>query len=832
MKYRVSVRALCEFSARRGDLDLRFTPAPTALEGMEGHALVRARRPAGYEKEISLSDSVPLPDGSELLVSGRADGYDPALNRIEEIKTFRGRMDAIPDNYRALHWAQARTYAHLLCVARGLEKIHVALVYYDVDRRTETILTEEHSASSLAQAYEAHCACLAAWARQEAAHRARRDIALEALKFPFEAMRPGQRALAQSVYKATVQSRRLLVQAPTGIGKTLGTLFPMLKAAPRTGLDKIYFLTAKTPGRGMALDALALLDKALRAVPDMQGDARRITGDGETSASSRHGHEDAPPGHGFRLRVLELTAREKACEHPDKACHGMSCPLAQGFYDRLPEARAQAVARPWLDRTGLRAVALAHRVCPYWLTHDLAQWADVVVGDYNYYFDTSAFLRGLASSRQWRVGLLVDEAHNLLERARGMYSAQLHTAALHTARKHAPAQARKPLAALLRACRQAFSGQERAYQPYDAIPPGVLGAMFNVSAALSDHFADTQADIAVPPDAGRQAALALSRAPIPGQPAGQASEGFAKHDAASIQPLRQLHFDLLHFLGLAEVFGAHSVFDVALRPDMPDAGMRLTLRNVVPAPFLEPSLAQCHSAVLFSATLTPWNFYRDTLGLPDDTAWQDTDSPFNADQLEICIARGISTRYRDRGQSITPIAQLMARQYRRQPGNYLSYFSSFDYLEQVASQFAAQHPDIPIWMQARRMGEAERDSFLERFSPSGAGIGFAVLGGAFSEGIDLPGRRLIGAFISTLGLPQVNDINEQLKRSMEAVFGDMRGYDYTYFYPGLRKVVQAAGRVIRSDTDRGVIYLIDDRYAQPRVQALLPRWWRIGHQRG
>jgi len=826
MKYKISVRALCEFSARRGDLDLRFTPAPSALEGMEGHAIVRARRPAGYEKEISLSYSISLPGGCAMQVSGRADGYDPALNRLEEIKTFRGRVEAIPDNHRALHWAQAKTYAHLLCVARGLEKIQVALVYYDVDRRTETVLTEEHSAASLAESYQAHCACFAAWARQETAHRAWRDEALESLRFPFDAMHAGQRTLAQAVYKATMQSRHLLAQAPTGIGKTLGTLFPMLKAAARAQLDKIYFLTAKTPGRGMALHALALLDQTLSAEADGHENARHEN-DG---ASLPHREAQATPEHGLRLRVLELTARDKACEHPDKACHGMSCPLAKGFYDRLPEARAQAVARSWLDRAGLRAIALEHSVCPYWLTHDLAQWADVVVGDYNYYFDTSAFLRGLALSRQWRVGLLVDEAHNLLERARGMYSAQLQTAAIEAARLRAPAQARKPLAGLLRACRQAFSGQERSYQPYESIPSSLLGAMFKASAALSDFFAESQADIALPPDTDRQGMLALSRASAPARSTRRQPETLTAHDG--LAALRQLHFDLLHFLGLAEVFGRHSVFDVALRPDRPDAGMRLTLRNVVPAPFLEPCLAQCHGAVLFSATLSPWDFYRDTLGLPEDTAWQDVDSPFHPDQLEVRIARGISTRYRDRGQSITPIVQLMARQYHQLPGNYLSYFSSFDYLEQVAAQFAAQFPQIPIWTQARRMGETERDSFLQRFTPSGAGIGFAVLGGAFSEGIDLPGQRLIGAFISTLGLPQVNDINEQLKRSMGAVFGDERGYDYTYFYPGLRKVVQAAGRVIRSDADRGVIHLIDDRYAQPRVQALLPRWWRIGRERG
>jgi Rad3-related DNA helicase len=229
--------------------------------------------------------------------------------------------------------------------------------------------------------------------------------------------------------------------------------------------------------------------------------------------------------------------------------------------------------------------------------------------------------------------------------------------------------------------------------------------------------------------------------------------------------------------------------------------------------------------VLFSATLTPWNFYVDTLGLPDDTAWHDVAAPFRAEQLSVHIVRNVSTRYRDRSTSLEPIARLIAAQHELAPGNYIAFFSSFDYLEQAVGEFSKSYPHIPIWQQSRRMVEVERDAFLARFEVDGRGVGFAVLGGSFAEGIDLVGTRLIGAFIATLGLPQVNPINDELRRRLDTEFG--AGYDYTYLFPGIRKVVQAAGRVIRTSSDSGTLHLIDDRFARPEVLRLLPQWWGI-----
>ncbi|MGN6649123.1 helicase C-terminal domain-containing protein [Trinickia sp.] len=762
MSYVVAVRTLCEFTAKRGDLDLRFTPSPTALEGIEGHATVTSRRPAGYEAEVTVSGTY-----GELTVRGRADGYDPALNRLEEIKTYRGQLETMPDNHRALHWAQALVYGHLLCQARGLAALNVALVYFDIGSRKETVLMQTHDAATLRTLFEQQCERFLDWAMREAEHRRARDAALERLSFPHGAFRSGQRELAVAVYRAARDGRALMAQAPTGIGKTLATLFPTLKACGQGHIERVFFLTAKTPGRALALDAIDSLHRVEGELP---------------------------------LRTLELVARDKACEHPDRSCHGESCPLARGFYDRLPAAREAALESRRLDRDTVRQAALAHDVCPYYLAQELARWNDIVVGDYNYYYDSSALLHALTRINQWRVAVLVDEAHNMLERGRKMYSAEIEQAAFKAAGKTAPGVLKKPLQRLQREWNALNRAQTNAYQAYPDVPERLLSAAQNLIGAVTDHLAD--------------APLSLD------------------------DTLLRVFFDAMHFVSLSEQFGEHSVFDVQLRGGvvsggggMPEGERRrstLCVRNVVPAHFLAARHATAHATVMFSGTFAPEQFYRDMLGLPETTATIDVEGPFRAQQLKIHVAAHVSTRWRDRERSLRPIVDFMARQNASRPGNYLGFLSSFDYLQRIAESMRTHHPNVPIWTQAPGMDEAARDEFLARFRTADSahhGIGLAVLGGAFSEGVDLVGDQLIGAFVATLGLPQVNDVNEEMRRKMDAKFGS--GYDYVYLYPGLQKIVQAAGRVIRTETDAGVLHLIDDRYRRAEVRRLLPRWWEV-----
>jgi DNA excision repair protein ERCC-2 len=750
--YTVAVRALCEFTAKQGDLDLSFTPPPSSQEGVAGHQTVASRRGAGYRSEVSLTGR-----HKHLAVRGRADGFDPERARIEEVKTHKGDLSRMPANHRDLHWAQAKVYGWLLCQQFELAEITVALVYFEIGTQCETVLTLPCSADELRQFFEMLCERFIQWADREVAHRSKRDASLAALRFPHAQFRTGQRTLAESAFKAARLGRCLMAQAPTGIGKTIGTIFPLLKACPVQELDKLFFLTAKSSGRALALDAVGTLRTSDPAM---------------------------------RLRVIELCARDKVCEHPDKACHGDSCPLAQGFYDRLPAARDAAVERPTLTKEALREVAAEHRVCPYYLSQEMARWSDVVVGDYNYFFDTGGLLHGLTLANQWRVAALVDEAHNLLDRARAMYTAELAQADFRAVRTQAPTSLKKPFDRLHRAWNALGKAQSEPYEVLAEVPPTFITALQEAASAVTDLLAD-------------------------------------EPTALNADAMR-FYFDALHFSHLLESFGPHSLFDVSIDVGLSGGTRRnavLCVRNVVPAPFLKPRFEATRATVLFSATLTPQHFYADTLGLPDDTAWIDVDAPFSAEQLDVRVVRDISTRYQHRRESVAPIAELIASQYEVMPGNYLAFFSSFEYLEQVASAFEAAHGHVPMWAQSRRMTEADRDAFLARFEPGGQGIGFAVLGGAFAEGIDLPGDLLIGAFIATLGLPQFNRVNEEVRRRMDETFGE--GYDYTYLFPGIRKVVQAAGRVIRTTSDRGSIHLIDDRFARPDVKRLLPAWWSV-----
>ncbi|MHA3738823.1 ATP-dependent DNA helicase [Pseudomonas sp. Eth.TT006] len=751
MSYSIAVRALCEFTAKTGDLDLRFTPSPTALEGMLGHRTVASRRSDQYQSEVALEGKF-----LQLKVKGRADGYDPTQNCLEEVKTYRGDLSKQPANHRQLHWAQAKIYGWLMCRKLALEQINLALVYFDIVSEKETCLVEPFNASDLQVFFEAQCRLFLDWAEQEMAHREARNRAAQALSFPHADFRPGQRHLAESVFKAVSTGRCLMAQAPTGIGKTLGTLFPMLKALAPQQLDKVFFLTAKTPGRKLALDASQVLFDQNQTLP---------------------------------LRVLEMVARDKACEHPDKACHGESCPLAQGFYDRLPGAREAASRINLLDQAAMREVAREHTVCPYYLSQEMARWADVVVADYNYYFDFSALLFGLAQLNQWKVAVLADEAHNLVERGRSMYSASLDQAALTTVRKSAPPVLKNSLQRLNREWNALHQPQLAPYQAYDKAPEKLLQAVSLCSAAIGDYLND--------------------------------------HPQGLDSALQSFYFDMLQFGRVAELFDEHYLFDISKRDlERKRPLAQLCLRNVVPAAFIGPRLKAARSSVLFSATLSPRRYYADLLGTPADTVCIDVESPFSAEQLQVQIVSRISTRFNHRQASLEPIVELIARQFSERPGNYLAFFSSFDYLQQVSTLLAERHPQITLWQQSRGMAEGQRQAFLDQFTAESQGVGFAVLGGAFGEGIDLPGARLIGAFIATLGLAQLNPVNEQLKRRMAAIFG--AGYDYTYLYPGVQKVVQAAGRVIRTRQDRGVVMLIDDRFAEPRIQQLLPRWWSLG----
>jgi Rad3-related DNA helicase len=746
--YRVSVRSLAEFTGRRGDLDRRFSVSPSARQGIAAHQRVARQRAPGHEIEVPLEFRQ-----GPVWVVGRADIFDPQARELEEVKTCLGPPGHRTGVNRSAHWAQLRLYGAMICATRSMEKIRLTLVYFDLLGETEYRDSADCEAEALMAELRAQCHAFERWARQELAHRRDRDRFLAGLAWPHAGYRSGQRALAVAAYKALIHRCLLRAQAPTGIGKTMGILFPALRAMPEAATDRIFYLTAKGTGRKSALDALNLL-------------------------------VDTAEPQAAPIRVIELVSRERSCEHPDRECHGESCPLARGFHDRLPAARQEAVGHSLLDQSTLRSIGLGHGICPYYLAHEVLPYCDVVVGDYNYWFDRHALLAGLTQEHEWRVALLIDEAHQLADRCRGMYSARLTQADFVKERSSGPRT-------------------DRIIDQWDLL-----------KSEQGDRVALEPVCLTEPPEPLLKALGRFIR---------RVSQHLEEGHPLSPFALER-YFRCLSFAALAEQFGPHSLCELGNDREGLTGQLALELRNVVPAPFVRERLDSAQAALMFSGTLHPEAFDHAMLGWTRSHRSIELGSPFDPTRLKVRTIP-ISTRLEDRARTARAIARVIARQFIREPGCYVAFFSSFDYLDSIAAELRAIGSNIMLRPQRRSMTEAERMEFISGFDPATPSIALAVLGGVFAEGMDLPGARLIGAFIVTLGLPQVNAFNNAVSERLDELFG--RGFDFTYLYPGLCKVIQAAGRVIRDVEDRGTVMLIDERWSKARLRALLPEHWGL-----
>lgn len=749
----VAVKTLVEFAAKSGSLERKFTPSPTGQEGIEGHKYVTSNRPESYQTEISLSI-----DYAGITFRGRADGYAPHAHCIEEIKTFYGDINAIPQNHRALHWAQAKCYGWMLCTQTACNEITLALVYFNLRDKKEFRFEETWQACDLKifceQLAEKYCQ----WHTQINQRLTYLEAWIERLQFPYSSMHNSQRLMAEAVYKAAATGRVILAEAPTGTGKTLAGLFPAIKALTRTGADKIFYLTAKTTGKQLALENIALIATDAASTP---------------------------------LRTLELTAKEKACLAPDKQCQGSSYRYALDFYTKLEAARQAAYQYPILDKKTLAQLADEFSICPFYLAVEMSRWVDIVVADVNYYFDGTPLLLGLTAEFNWKPYLLIDESHNLIDRGRQMYSAELNRGHLLAAKKQSPAPIKKALARV-----------NTHWLTLLKNLPAASGQL-SVLAALPDKFT-----------------LALTEF------TNTYSEFLQKNPEHPIQhsSVHEFFFSALHYQKLIDIIDDDFCIDMQ---NINSKKEILTLRNLIPARPLARRLEQAYCACYFSATLRPAYYYQALLGLPANTVHIKVPSPFHFQQLKVAIAQDLSTRFKDRAAAIDPICNIIYQQITTEKGNALVFFSSYEFLQQVEERLRKTllGSDINIIVQSRRMNEEDRQEFIGQFNQSNNLLGLAVLGGVFSEGIDLTGNALKGVFIATLGLPQVNPVNEYLRQIMQAKF--QQGQDFTYTYPGIQKVIQAAGRVIRTNTDTGYLWLLDQRFYQPQIRKLLPEWWQI-----
>ena len=738
---RIAIRTLCEFAARSGDIDLRYTPAPTAAEGIEGHLRLQRKRPSSYSPEFPLEVQI-----QGLLLRGRADGVDLSQRLIEEIKTHRGDLERQSEGQRALHWAQLRAYGAILCMQQAWESVNLRLTYLEITRDDTSEFEECVPADQLIAELTTLVERYRSWHKLKQDARLKRNQQLRTLSFPYPEFRTGQRDLAESVFKAVRTERQLLLEAPTGSGKTLGTLFPALRAMPESDTDALLYLTTRNTARAVGLEGI----NQLRESNDLA------------------------------LRVVELCSKEAGCIEPEKLCQGQSCPLAKGFFDKLPAARLDAFARSAqnLDVDALRAIAAEHEICPYFFGQEMARWADVVVADINQYLAPTALLHAYLQQDEWRAVALVDESHNLVSRCRDLYSIELQQAQFKFETQRV--KLKRALEGVQRAWQAACKGLDSSVQ-FDEYPPEKLEyALQNLCTEVSEVLAEQPDQLA----------------------------------------LQQMLFSASAYLKLNESFGEHSV----VRRSKPHRGAaQLAILNLDPSIFLADRWAKLVSVTLFSATLKPFDYYQQLLGLDEQCARGSLPSPFLPEQLSVKLCSRIDTRYQVRQASVHPIAELVIEQFRKRPGNHLLFASSFGYLQQIADAVAVKAPEIELHTQTSGMRQTERQAFLERFTPTSQLLGMAVLGGLFSEGVDLRGDRLIGVTVATLGLPPFDDLHQLMRSRFDERFH--QGYEYTYLYPGMQRVVQAAGRLIRTHEDQGELLLIDPRFAKPEIRALLPSWW-------
>ena len=770
----VAVRDLAAFCHRSGDIDHRFSPSPTGLQGVQGHQAIYRRRPDSYRSEYPVEyrhgngrHGNGRHDNGDLvlILRGRADGYDPAAGVVEEIKTCRVQAGAIPEAVTRLHLAQARLYAAIIAVGEELPAVEVRLTWFNIDSGEESTLVQACSREELTGFLEESLQRFSSWLQTLGALRRERDRSLAGLAFPHGEFRTGQREIAETVYKCVDQAGQLLVEAPTGSGKTAAVLYPALKALATGKHDRMVFVTAKSVGRRAAEQTLAVFRAA-----------------------------------GMRCAALSLTAREKICLSPGSACHGEDCPYARGYYDRLPAALAEAISLPSLERADIEALGRRFTVCPYQLGLDLLPWVDVVVADLHYLYSLNATLGSLIDGDERRWSALVDEAHNLPGRARGMYRASLAKAALMEARSVAPGAIAKALERVNRQllALQREDWQEETYHSLDSLPRELVAGLQRFAGEVGEQLA-AEANL-------------LQRLP----------------------PLREFYFEVLQFMRVAEHWGEE--FRLEMTRGGGRQSLRLTLNCLDPARLLRQRQARLHAVIAFSATLSPTHWSRAMLGLEESTVCRRMASPFEPGQLQVRLATGVDTRYRQRAASLGHLAGRIARWLREEPGNCIVYFPSYAYMASCLAVLEAggERSDwegsghaLPggrrLWIQRPEQDEAGRETLLALLQAHRDVAAFCILGGVFGEGVDLPGGQLASVVVVGVGLPQVNRSTEQLRSWFHSRYG--AGFEYAYLYPGLQKVDQALGRVVRTPQDTGRALLIDSRYARGEYRALLPPWW-------
>lgn len=771
---RISVRSLVEFILRSGDIDNRRGTAAQkeAMQlGSRLHRKIQGQMKADYRAEVPLKAEI---DCGEFMLSveGRADGIITGETvSIDEIKgVFRdlGRMEG-PEE---VHLAQAKCYAYIYGSQKNLKKIGVQMTYANLDTEEIRRFYSEYTLEELEEWFARLIAAYEKWARMQLHWKQRRNASIRETVFPYP-YREGQKELAASVYRTIWHGKKLFLQAPTGVGKTISTVFPAVQAVGQELGEKIFYLTAKTITRTVAQEAFSLLKKQ-----------------------------------GLCYRVLTLTAKEKICFLEEPECSPLTCPYAKGHFDRVNDAVFELLTREPEEgktpgdftREEILRQAEKWQVCPFEMALDLSLWCDAVICDYNYVFDPQAKLKRFFSEGiKGDYLFLVDEAHNLVERGREMYSAALYKEDFLEVKRFLKPYSPKAVRALER-CNRYLLEWKRECEDYlllknvDAIALGLM----NVSSAFEKLLEDRDSVMNHPPE--------------------------NQEEKEQQKKALDFYFQVRAFLEIYEELD--DSYQIYARHDG-EGKFLLKLYCVHTAGKIGECLEKGRASVLFSATLLPVRYYMDLLGGKAEDYAVYAHSTFRPEQKRVLLGLDVSSRYTRRGPAeYRKIAEYIFRTARARQGNYMVFFPSYKMMEEIREVFELlRSEDMETVEQTSRMTERDREEFLEKFQENRENtlIGFCVMGGIFGEGIDLKKNRLIGAVIVGTGLPQVCTEREILKQYYDKK--EMDGFAYAYRYPGMNKVMQSAGRVIRTDEDLGVILLLDERFGQMQYRESFPREW-------
>ncbi len=745
--HEVSVRAIAEYACSGGNLVSAARMAQRMREGRQGHQEIQQTLPAPWQPEAPVSLDIAV-EGIFLRVSGRADAVMFAGDAVEvmEIKTTSGNpYEICQDDYPA-HWAQAQIYAYIFCVQNSKIQAEVRLVYTDTKGSRRHEFKREYALNELKDLFYGYASPYAKWALAGEQWKEASQPSFLDLKFPFENFRDGQRDMAKYVYTAMVSGGRTLIEAPTGIGKTAASLFGAIKALGEGKITSVFYLTARTTGRRAAENALDLM----RAK-------------------------------GLKIRSVTLTAKEKICFHQKTDC--AMCRYADGYYDRRRLALKQALLLESITPEVVENLAQEFEICPFELSLDITEIADVIICDYNYVFDPKVRLKRHFMKKS-KAGLLIDEAHNLPDRGREMYSAALSGSEVERLRaKIAQIFGKEDI--LFRAMTQLLESLTAEDAEYDAlreVPENVFMAAQNFAQlAESLHVSD--------------------------------------------EDTTELMYNCSWFVRVAKQFD-EDAYRVLIRPEEKNKRIEVRIWCYAPEKFFDRTFSRVGGAALFSATVTPIDFYGRILGVPDKHGHLKLESPFPEENL--FVARlPVSVKFHDRAQSMEQVVQAIHAVTQAHTGNYLACFPSHAYLMQAYKYYRTRFPDDRAVYQDAHMSEEKRAEFIAGFKTGAKDsmVAFIVLGGVFAEGIDLPEEQLSGAVIVSTGIPLPGPETELLRELYDDGFEG--GYDSAYTYPGFRKVLQAAGRVIRTEKDRGVVLLLDARYASEKYAELIPSHWRL-----